>query len=185
MEEKALRYNFAIKTRPQLDWTWSKEPGRGGTECTILAHIDSGISALSIQNKRHLHWKVLDNKLGMGNEVEFAAPAHNLLMKTGTIQSEYQETKNRSASTQASPQAARKKRYTKLDFATLASPKINKKLNLSKLRLATLAQAGAKEDPEPSHGEKHAVPQMDLAEEVIEETGSIGTKAACNSPDNA
>jgi hypothetical protein len=185
LEEKALRYKFAIKTRPQLEWTWSKESGKGGTECTILAHIDSGISALSIQNKRHLHWKVLDNKLGMGNEVEFAAPAHNLLMKTGATQSEYQETKNRTASTQASPQAARKKRYTKLDFATLASPETNRKLSFSKLRLATLDQDGTKEDHNPSLEGKHVASQKDGMEEATKETGSIGTKAARNSPDYA
>jgi hypothetical protein len=128
---------------------------------------------------------VLDNKLGMGNEVEFAASAHNLLMKIGAIQSEYQEIKNRTASTQASPQAARKKRYTKLDFAILASPEINRKLNFSKLRLVTLAQAGAKEDHNPSHEEKNVDPQMDLMEEATKETGSIGTKAARNSLVNA
>jgi hypothetical protein len=55
LEEKALRYKFAIKTCPQLEWSWLKEPSRGGTECTILAYIDLGINALSIQNKRHLH----------------------------------------------------------------------------------------------------------------------------------
>jgi hypothetical protein len=46
---------------------------------------------------------VLDGKLGMGNEVEFSAPTHNLLMKTKAIQSEHQENKYRSASIQASP----------------------------------------------------------------------------------
>jgi hypothetical protein len=94
LEEKALRYKLTIKTRPQLEWYWVKEPSRGGTECTILAHIDSGTSALSIQNKRHLHWKVLDGKQGMSNEVEFLASAHNLLMKTEAVHSEHQENKN-------------------------------------------------------------------------------------------
>jgi hypothetical protein len=40
---------------------------------------------LSIQNKRHLHWKVLNGKNGMGNEMEFLAPAHNLLMKAEAV----------------------------------------------------------------------------------------------------
>jgi hypothetical protein len=55
LEEKMLRYKLTIKDRPHLEWSWLKEPSRGGTECTILAHIDSGTSALNIQNKRHLH----------------------------------------------------------------------------------------------------------------------------------
>jgi hypothetical protein len=82
LEEKVLRYKLTIKARLLLEWSWQKEPSRGGTECTILAHIDSETSALSVQNKRHLHWKVLNGKQGMGNELEFSAPAHNLLMKT-------------------------------------------------------------------------------------------------------
>jgi len=80
-----------------------KEPSRGSTECTILAHIDSGTNALSIQNKRHLHWKVLDDKQGMSNEVEFSSPTHNLLMKTEVVHLKHQENKNRSASIQALP----------------------------------------------------------------------------------
>ncbi|CAK9252092.1 unnamed protein product [Sphagnum jensenii] len=103
LEEKVLRYKLIIKAHPQLEWAWQKEPSRGGTERTILAHIDSGTNALSIQNKRHLHWKVLDGKQGMGNELEFSAPAHILLMKTKAVHSEHQENKNRSASIQASP----------------------------------------------------------------------------------
>lgn len=72
-------------------------------ECTILAHIDTRTSALSIQNKCHLHWKTLDLIPNMNNEVEFAAPAHNLLMKTEAENSTQQENKYRSASIQASP----------------------------------------------------------------------------------
>ncbi len=82
LEEKILRYKLSIKTRPLLEWSWIKENNRGGTKCTILAHVDSGSSALSVQNKLHLHWKVFDGKTGMGNEMEFSAPAYNLLMKT-------------------------------------------------------------------------------------------------------
>jgi len=127
LEEKVLRYKLTIKTRPLLEWSWLKESSMGGTECTILAHIDSGTSTLSIQNKCHLHWKVLDGKIGMRNKMEFSAPAHSLLMKTEAVQSEHQEIKNRSASFQASPQAVRKKRYTKLNFAILASSEANEK----------------------------------------------------------
>jgi len=32
-----------------------KEMSKGGVECTILAHIDTGTNPLSIQNKQHLH----------------------------------------------------------------------------------------------------------------------------------
>jgi hypothetical protein len=103
LEEKVLRYRLTLKDQPQLEWSWQKESSRGGTKCTILAHIDSGSNALSIQNKRHLHWKVLDSTQGMSNEMEFLAPAHNLLMKTEAAISEHQESKNRSANIQASP----------------------------------------------------------------------------------
>jgi len=63
-------------------------------ECTILAHIDSGSSAQSIQNKHHLHWKALDSTQGMSNELEFSAPVHNLLMKIEATNSEHQESRN-------------------------------------------------------------------------------------------
>ncbi|CAK9262080.1 unnamed protein product [Sphagnum jensenii] len=160
LEEKALRYKLTIKTRPQLEWSWVKEPSRGGTECTILAHIDSGTSALSIQNKCHLHWKVLDGKQGMSNEVEFLAPTHNLLMKTEAVHSEHQENKNQSASIQASPQAARKKHYTKLNFATLASPGVN---GDEAFRLDREKEDDSQEGP---------------ARDDIREPGSFGAKAA-------
>jgi hypothetical protein len=37
-------------------------------ECTILAHIRTGSSALSVQSKRHLHWKEIGNISDMNNE---------------------------------------------------------------------------------------------------------------------
>jgi hypothetical protein len=161
MEEKVLRYKLSIKARPMLEWSWMKESSRGGTECTILAHIDSGTSALSIQNKRHLHWKELDDKTSMGNEMEFSALAHSLLMKTEAVQSEHQEIKNRSANFQASPQAARKKRYTKLNFAALASTE-------------------AKEESNPGRMGEVDGPLESLASAYDTETGSFGSKAARN-----
>lgn len=109
LEEKVLRYRLTLKDRPQLEWSWQEEKSRGGTECTILTHIDIGSNALSIQNKRHLHWKALDGAPRMNNEVKFSAPAHNLLTKTEAENSARQENKNRLASIQASPQAAKKK----------------------------------------------------------------------------
>jgi hypothetical protein len=55
LEEKVLRYRMEVKEKLHLEWCWQAEPGRGGVECTILAHIRTGFSAISIQNKRHLH----------------------------------------------------------------------------------------------------------------------------------
>jgi hypothetical protein len=45
----------------------------------------------------------------MNNEIEFSALAHNLLLKTGAESTARQAHKNHIASTQASPQAAKKK----------------------------------------------------------------------------
>jgi hypothetical protein len=97
----------------------------------------------------------------MGNEMEFSALAHSLLMKTEAVQSEHQEIKNRSASFQASPQAARKKCYTKLNFAILASSEVNEECNPGR--------EGKEDDPLESL-------------ETVEgrETGSFGSKAARN-----
>ncbi|CAK9222857.1 unnamed protein product [Sphagnum troendelagicum] len=121
LEEKVFRYKLSLKDRPKLEWSWQEVPNREGVECTILAHIDTGTSALSIQNKRHLHWKALELILGMNNDTEFAAPAHSLLMKAELESSTHQESKNRATSIQASPQAAHKKRFTKLDISTVAT----------------------------------------------------------------
>jgi hypothetical protein len=52
----------------------------------------------------------------MNNDMEFSTPAHNLLRKTDTGNSARQAHRNNSASLLASPQAARKKRFTKLDL---------------------------------------------------------------------
>ncbi|CAK9868599.1 unnamed protein product [Sphagnum jensenii] len=91
-------------------------------ECIIFTYIDTGSSALSVQNKRHLQWKVLDHIPSMNNEVEFAAPAHNLLRKSDGETSTCHAHKNRSASMIDSPQAARKKRFTKLELTQLMAP---------------------------------------------------------------
>jgi hypothetical protein len=116
LEEKVLRFKLSINERPQLEWVWHEEPNRGGIECTILAHVSTGESALSLQNKKHLHWKSLDDISNMNNEVEFAAAAHNLLKKADAGDTTRQAFSNKAASILASPQAARKKRYTKLDL---------------------------------------------------------------------
>ncbi len=121
LEEKILRFKLNIDERPQLEWVWHEEPNRGGIECTILAHIDTGASALSIQNKKHLHWKALDHIPNMNNEVEFATSAHNLLKKVHAGDTTRQAHNNKVASFFASPQAARKKRFTKLDLTRVPS----------------------------------------------------------------
>ncbi|CAK9198443.1 unnamed protein product [Sphagnum troendelagicum] len=84
----------------------------------------------------------------------------SLLMKIEAVHSEHEENKNRSPSIQAPPQAARKKRYTKLNFAILASP-------------------GANEDISPGR-EKDDNSQEGPARDVIRETRSFGSKAARN-----
>ncbi len=122
LEEKILRFKLSISERPQLERTWQEELNRGGMECTILAYIDTTLSALSVQNKRHLHWKALEHIPSMNNEVEFVAPAHNLLKKSGAKNMTRQAHKNRTSSILASPHAARKKRFTKLDLALLMNP---------------------------------------------------------------
>ncbi|CAK9882577.1 unnamed protein product [Sphagnum jensenii] len=116
LEEKILRFKLSITEQPQLEWAWQEELSRGGMECTILAHINTGSNALSIRNKRHLKWKNLEQVHSMNNEVEFAAPAHNLLKKTDEENTSRQAHKNRTASILASLQAARKRRYTKLNL---------------------------------------------------------------------
>jgi hypothetical protein len=120
LRKKILRFKFSIGDR--LEWAWQEEPSRGGMECTILAHIDTSTSALSVQNKRHLHWKALDFIPSMNNEVEFVISAHNLLKKVDAGDTICQAHKNRATSILASPQAARKKRFTKLDLARMLSP---------------------------------------------------------------
>ncbi len=119
LEEKVLRYKLALKDRLHFEWSWQEELNRGGMECTILTHINTRTSALSIQNKRHLHWKAAEDIPGMNNEVEFSAPAHNLLVFTRAESTTHQAHKNHTTNIQASPQAARKNQFTKLDIMTL------------------------------------------------------------------
>jgi hypothetical protein len=103
LKKKVLRYKLTLKNWPQLEWSWQEEMSRGGMECTILAHIDTETSALSIQNKRHLHWKALDLIPNMNNEAEFSAPVHNLLKKIEIENTSHHAHKNHSASILASP----------------------------------------------------------------------------------
>jgi hypothetical protein len=123
LEEQILRFKFTISKRPQLEWSWQEELSRGGMECTILVHIDMGAKRVSVQKRKHLHWKALEQTLNLDNEIAFAAPAHNLLIRSGDEDSTRQALKNRWANLRASPQAARKKkRFTRLDMTILMNP---------------------------------------------------------------
>jgi hypothetical protein len=116
LKENVLRYKLSLKDQLNLEWSWWEEPSKGGMECTILAHIPAKTNAISVQNKRHMHWKALDSITAMNNDAEFATPAHSLLLKSRVVGEDRQAQKSRAASTQASPQAAKKKRFTRLDF---------------------------------------------------------------------
>jgi hypothetical protein len=61
----------------------------------------------------------------LNNEVSFTVPAHNLLKKTGEVDSTRQELRNTSANIQASPHAARKKRLTRLNMTILMDLEID------------------------------------------------------------
>ncbi len=88
-------------------------------ECTILAHIRTGSSALSVQNKRHLHWKEVGTISAMNNDTGGAVAALNLLLKRDPSSTEHLVHKHRMASILASPQAARKKRFIKLELGSV------------------------------------------------------------------
>jgi hypothetical protein len=148
LEEKILRFKLSITEPPQLEWVWQEELNRGGMECTILAHIDTGSSSLSVQNKKHLHWKVLEHIPSMNNEVEFAAPAHNLLRKIEGENTTCQAHKNCTASIFASPQAARKKRFTKLDLMLLMA---SQKVSLDPARAGHKVESETQEPTSSNH----------------------------------
>ncbi len=61
----------------------------------------------------------MDPAQEMNNDIEFATLAHNLLRKIDTGNSVRQAHRNKSTSLLASPQAARKKRFTKLDLVLM------------------------------------------------------------------
>jgi hypothetical protein len=95
-------------------------------ECTILVHIHTGAKGVSVQKRKHLHWKALEQTLNLDNEVAFVTPAHNLLMRSSDEDSTRQALRNRWASLRASFQAARKKkRFTRLDMIILMNQESN------------------------------------------------------------
>lgn len=120
LEENILRFNLSLKGRLTLEWSWHEDQTKGGWECTILAHINTGQSGISTQKRRNLHWRTLKSISSMNNDIAFAGPAHDLILKTGPASSDRQIRKSALASLLTSPQAARKKnRYVKLDLSTL------------------------------------------------------------------
>jgi hypothetical protein len=119
LEEKVLKYKLAVRGKLHLEWSWQAEPGRGGMECTILTHIRTGSNALSVQNKRHLHWKEIGTNSVMNNDMGGAVAAHNLLLKRDPSSTKHLVHKQKMASILASPQAARKKRFVKLEWGSL------------------------------------------------------------------
>ncbi len=131
-------------------------------ECTILAHIVTSSSALSVQNKRHLHWKALEHITSMNNEIEFTVAAHNLLRKLDAGDSNRQAHKNHAVSILASFQVARKKRFTKLDLALMTSPQ--------------KASIGPTHVVNKGEGEDHKPPLSDHSRP----SGSINQPTACN-----
>jgi hypothetical protein len=118
-KDKILRYSLNLKDCLSLEWSWQEDKNRGGWECIILAHISTGFSAISVQNKRHLHWRSSDSLTNMNNDIEFAGPAHNLLLKSGPVSTKCQVRMSEVANQMASPQAIRKKRFIKLDLSKL------------------------------------------------------------------
>ncbi|CAM6019479.1 unnamed protein product [Sphagnum balticum] len=119
LEEKILRYKMAVKGKLHLEWSWQAKPGRGGMDCTILAHIRTGSSAFSVQNKQHLHWKEIGTISAMNNDIGSAVAVHNLLFKKDHLCTEHLVHKQKMASILASPHTARKKRFVKLELGSL------------------------------------------------------------------
>jgi hypothetical protein len=129
LEDKILRFSLNLKDCLSLEWSWQEDKNRGGWECTILAHISTGSSAISVQNKKHLHWRTSNSLTVMNNDIEFAGPAHNLLLKSGPVSTERQVRMSEFASQMVSPQAIRKKRFIKLDLSKLEPQRVATSLN--------------------------------------------------------
>ncbi len=124
LEEKILRFNLSLKGRLALEWGWQEDQTKGGWECTILAHINSGLSGISAQKRKNLRWRTFESITSMNNDVIFTGPAHSLLLKMGPTSTVHEMRRTTSASLTASPQAdIKKKRYVKLDLSTLVPSK--------------------------------------------------------------
>jgi hypothetical protein len=166
LEENVLKHKLLLKDQLSLKWSWQEELSRGESECTIFAHIPTGSNPVNIQNKKHLHSKALESISSMNNKIEFVAPAHNLLLKQGVGGKECQVHKNKAASRQTSPQAARKKRFTPLDLGCSQTPNVV----IHNTTTITNSQELEWEQNEDS-SRRNLLPQ-----------GSIGTQAALDQP---
>jgi hypothetical protein len=100
----------------------------------------------------------------MNNEVEFIALAHSLLLKSGASSEDRQTHKSKIASIQTSSQAARKKRFTRLDLERCQP--------LNATTLSTVPN---------THGlDKEK--QEDPLQRSNQQQGSFGISAALNQP---
>jgi hypothetical protein len=52
LEERILRFKLNLKGRLTLEWSWQEDQAKGGWECTILAHITTGLSGVNAQKKK-------------------------------------------------------------------------------------------------------------------------------------
>ncbi len=98
----------------------------------------------------------------MNNDIEFATSTHNLLRKTDIGNTICQTHKNSSTSLLASPQAARKKRFTKLDLALMIASGQNTNATMS------TGKEAENKNSKPSLSDNNKTP------------GSIGPPAARN-----
>jgi hypothetical protein len=80
----------------------------------------------------------------MNNDIEFAGPAHNLLLKSGPVSTEHQVRMSEVASQMASPQTIRKKRFIKLDLSKLEPQRAATSLNFEDGQVAQGAQLNSK-----------------------------------------
>jgi len=55
LEEKILRFSLNLRGRLALEWSWQEDQAKGGWECSILAHINTGSSGISAQKRKNLH----------------------------------------------------------------------------------------------------------------------------------
>ncbi|CAK9219992.1 unnamed protein product [Sphagnum troendelagicum] len=110
IRESKAKPNFGLQNVDSPLSTQPEDKNIGGWECTILAHISTGSSAISVQNKRHLHWRSSDSLMDMNNDIEFAGLAHNLLLKSGRASTERQVRMNEVASQMASPLSYQKEK---------------------------------------------------------------------------
>jgi hypothetical protein len=76
----------------------------------------------------------------MNNDIEFAGPVHNLLLKSGPVSTERQVRMSEVANQMASPQVIKKKRFIKLDFSKLEPQRVATSFNFEDGQVAQGAQ---------------------------------------------